>query len=63
MSFLIVDDNKGKTGAMTMMMMMMRQMQVTSFFILEETFHFLLSLSSLSTVTVPALLVRSMLAS
>ena len=32
-------------------------------FILEETFHFLLSLSSLSTVTVPALRVRSRLAS
>jgi hypothetical protein len=62
MPFLIVDDKEGKTGAMTMMMMM-RLMQVTSFFIMEETFHFPLSLSSLSTVTVPALLVHSRLAS
>ena len=61
MPFLIVDDKEVMTGAMTMMMMM--QMQVPSFFILEETFHFLLSLSSLSTVTVPALLVHSRLAS
>jgi len=61
MSFLIVDDEEMKTGVMTKMMM--RQMQVPSFFILEETFHFLLSLSSLSTVTVPALLVHSRLAS